>query len=369
MLTHLDNPSKLGLSISTIYRQLLRILIDIGHPAHVHFFKNPIRLLQEDGHEILVTSRDKECALDLLDGLELEHRCLSVQNSGGLWGMAKELIARNRKLARVAREFKPDVMTGVGGIFVAQVGRWLGIPSVVFYDTENAHLQNALTYPFATKVVVPECYQGWTPKNKTIRYRGYHELSYLHPDYFTPDRDIALANGLAPDGDTFLIRLVSWQANHDIGEKGWSPELLDAVVDDLTKRGKVIISAEGPLPEHLESHRFHGQVNQIHHLMAYCRAYVGESATMASECAVLGVPSVYVANVSRGYVDEQERRYDLIKTVNISSEYAVKKAVKASFRFPLSEAHVRHRLLLEETQDVAVVVRDVLLMNPTSCNR
>ena len=35
------------------------------------------------------------------------------------------------------------------------------------------------------------------------------------------------------------------------------------------------------------------------------------SATMASECAVLGVPSVYVAKTSRGYIDEQAARYDL----------------------------------------------------------
>lgn len=339
----------------------MRILIDIGHPAHVHFFKNPIRLLQEDGHEILVTSRAKECALELLDGYGLQHRCLSVQNSGGALGMAKELIARNRALARVAREFRPDVMTGVGGIFVAQVGRWLGIPSVVFYDTENAHLQNALTYPFATKVVVPECYQGWTPKNKTIRYRGYHELSYLHPDYFTPDREIALANGLAPDGDTFLIRLVSWQANHDIGEKGWSPELLDAVVDYLAERGKVVISAEGPLPRHLEDHRFRGQVNQIHHLMAYCRAYVGESATMASECVVLGVPSVYVANVSRGYVDEQDQRYGLARVVAPRAAANVIEEIKSVLMLSPEEIRSRHQKLLDETEDVASVVTDMLL--------
>ena len=45
----------------------MRILIGIGHSAHAHFFRNPIRLLIEHGHEVIVASRDKEMALDLLD--------------------------------------------------------------------------------------------------------------------------------------------------------------------------------------------------------------------------------------------------------------------------------------------------------------
>ena len=119
---------------------------------------------------------------------------------------------RDRALYKLAMSFRPEVMAGIGGVFIAHVGAMAGIPSVVFYDTENAMLQNAITYPFASCVVVPECYRAWVPRRRHIRYRGYHELSYLHPKYFTPDRERALANGLDPDRDTFLLRLVSWQA-------------------------------------------------------------------------------------------------------------------------------------------------------------
>ena len=96
-------------------------------------------------------------------------------------------------------------------------------PSVVFYDTENAKLQNILTYPFASVVVAPCAYQSWLPSSH-IRYSGYHELSYLHPDNFQPNYEVAVRNGLAEKGATFFLRLVAWQANHDIGEKGWSTQ-------------------------------------------------------------------------------------------------------------------------------------------------
>ena len=337
----------------------MRILIEITHPAHVHFFRNPIRLLQDAGHEVLITSRDKDCTLDLLDRYGLEHQCLSKQ-AGGI-GMARELLSRNRALIRQVREFRPDVMAGLGGISAAQVGWLLRVPSVVFYDTETARLQNALTYPFATRVVVPDCYQAWVPKRKTTRYRGYHELSYLHPDYFQPDRQKALEAGLDPEQDTFLLRLVSWKASHDVGLKGWSPPLLDAVVDHLRKRGRVIISAEGELPEHHEPLRYSGDPGQIHHLIAYCRACIGESATMASEAVVLGTASVYIATESRGYVDEQAERYQLAKILPIEKTDRILKAIDDMLSVSTETIQGCHQELIGGCVDVANEVASQLI--------
>lgn len=339
----------------------MRTLVDIIHPAHVHFFKHPIRRLSRDGHDVLVTSRDKDCTLALLDGFGIEHICVSAQNHGTVLSMARELVKRDRALARIAREFRPDVITGLGGICAAQVGRWLGIPSVVFYDTETAHLQNFLTYPLATRVVVPECYYGWTPKRKTTRYRGYHELAYLHPAYFTPDRDIALANGLAPAGSTFLVRVVAWKASHDLGLRGWSGPTLEAVVDFLAGHGKVVISAEGPLPANLEVHRFDGDSGQIHHLLAFCRLYAGESATMASEAVVLGVPGVYAGKAVLGYVVEQQRRYGLTEVSGARSTNEVLDAIERLLAMPADETDSRRRKLLDESIDVPAMVVETLL--------
>lgn len=344
----------------------MRVLIDINHPAHVHFFRNPIRMLEERGHSVLVSSRDKDCALALLDGLGIEHKCLSKQNRGGVWGMVGELAARDKALSSLARGFRPDVITGLGGIFAAHVGWWLNIPSVVFYDTENALLQNSLTYPLATRVVVPRCYRGWTPKRKTMRYPGYHELAYLHPKYFSPSREVALERGLSSEGDTFLIRLVSWKASHDLGKRGWSRALLESIVQRLQTQGKVIISSEGELPSALEHLRFDGPAQDIHHLLAYCRAYVGESPTMASEAAILGVPAVYVASASLGYVEDQEQRYGLVRFVKPDSINDTLDALDDVTSTPAHEFERRRRSMLDESIDVPPFVTDILLDFDTS---
>ena len=338
----------------------LRVLVDIIHPAHVHFFRNPLDILRKRGHDLLITSRTKECALDLLDELGLEHRVISTQGGKGVLPLARELVVRERALFRVARAFRPDVMTGIGGVFIAHVGSLTRIPSLVFYDTENATLQNAITYPFASCVIVPDCYRAWVPAHRHVRYAGYHELSYLHPGRFTPDRGRALANGLDPLRDTFLLRVVSWRASHDIGERGWSPELLDAVVARLGERGRVLISAEGMLPERLREFAYRGRASELHHVMAFCRALIGESATMASECAVLGVPAIYVAETGRGYTDEQESRYGLVRNVKRLAWSALEPVIEEVLARPAGHWQSLRRRMLGETLDVAAFVADCI---------
>ena len=331
----------------------MKVLVDIGHPAHVHFFRNPMRLLLEHGHEVLITSRNKEIAVELLDELGIEHVCLSALGKGGLLSLGRELIQRDWALWRIVRRFRPDVMAAIGGVNIAHVSRVTGVPSLVFYDTENARLQNAITYPFASCVIVPRCYESWLPPRRHIRYAGYHELSYLHPQQFTPDRDVALRNGVDPQRDTFFLRTVSWRANHDVGELGWSYHLLEKLVHKLESHGTVLISSESPLPDSLLRYRYAGRISDVHHVLAYCRAFIGESATMASECAVLGVPAIYAAHTGRGYTNEQEARYGLVINVSNIAWENVQAAVDQLLTQPLESWATRRAQLLAETVDVA----------------
>lgn len=337
----------------------MKILFDINHPAHSHFFKNPAVFLAAKGHKILFTSRLKECATDLLDSFGFSHQVLSVSNSGNPVGMVKELLFRDFKLLRYVRNHRPDIMCAIGGPFIAQVSMLTRIPSLVFYDTENAHLQNLIAYPFAHKVIVPRCYQGKTPRN-TIRYPGYHELSYLHPNHFKPDRSIAVKNGLNPDVPNFLIRMVAWNANHDLMECGWNANLLEAVLEKLQKTGNVCISSEGDIPDYFRKFLYKGNLSEIHHFMAFCDLYVGESATMASECAVLGVPAIYVAKTGRGYTRDQEESYGLVHHISDFSFDAVSRSIDTFLAMTPDIRIKRWEKLMRENIDVARFVSNLV---------
>lgn len=342
----------------------MKILIDINHPAHVHFFKNPIKILNDMGHQIMVTSRDKEMAIELLDELDIPNKKLSSLRGGGLISLGKELVMRNLALLKVVRDFRPDRMAAIGGTSIAQVGFLTHIASLVFYDTENAKLQNAITYPFCSCVLVPRCYEGWLPKGRHVRYAGYHELSYLHPQYFKPDLKIALANGIKQDQDNYFIRIVSWQANHDVGENGWTPELLSKLISKLKQSGNVLISSERNLPAEFTPYLYKGKSSDVHHALAFCRLFIGESATMASECAVLGVPAIYAAETGRGYTNEQEKRYGLVKNI-FSIEYqGIEKSVDEMLALNKKNLESMHSGLLTETIDVARFIADSIVQFP-----
>ena len=52
----------------------MKVLVHMSHPAHVHFFKNAIWNLKRDGHEVKITAKDKDIALDLDEPYWLERR-------------------------------------------------------------------------------------------------------------------------------------------------------------------------------------------------------------------------------------------------------------------------------------------------------
>lgn len=289
----------------------MRILIDILHPAHVHFFRNFYAEMEGRGHELVVTARAKEQSLLLLERHQIPYRLLSHQRTGA-WGLAAELAARTWRLARVIREARPDVLTGIMGPSIALAGAARRVPAVVFYDTEFATQTNWFTYPLAHSVCTPRAYQGRV-RGRHHTYAGYHELAYLHPRRFTADARRLETFGVQAGDAYSLVRFVSWGAVHDRGERGLSVEQKRALVGVLERHGRVLISSEGPLPADLEAGRVRGPVEEIHHLVAHARIVAGESATMSSEAAVLGVPAVFIATTGRGYTHEQEQKYGLVR--------------------------------------------------------
>ncbi|MFT6773410.1 MAG: putative glycosyltransferase [Paracoccaceae bacterium] len=285
----------------------MHALVEIVHPADVLFFVRPIRILQARGHRISVVSRRKDVACDLLDRFGIAHDPISSQGTG-LLGLGAELLRRNAALLSRIRHDRPDVMLGFGGVAISQVGRLTGIPSLVIYDSENAHLQTRLAWPFLTRLIVPEDYAGPLPRGRAERLPGIKDLSYFHPGAFRPDRNAALALGLDPARPNLFVRTVRWGANHDIGKSGWSNAEAEAFVAALSPRAKLHVSAEGEAPPALRPHIWQGDPAQVHHLLGCCDAYAGESSTMACEAATMGVPALYAGVDLPGYVAGMDRR-------------------------------------------------------------
>lgn len=329
----------------------MRVLIDILHPAHVHFFRNFHAEMEERGHEVCITARDKDRSVELLDSFGLPYQQISQQRTRG--GLVVEMAQRTPRLMKIMRSFRPDVMTGIMGPSIAVAGalRTRRVPAVVFYDTEFAVQTNRFVYPLAYSVCTPDCYQGKVP-GRHLSYAGYHELAYLHPKRFQPDPGVLAEFGVSPGEPYSIVRFVSWQAVHDRQERGLSAKQKRHLVEVLQRRGRVLISAEGRLTPDLEDLAARGPVEEIHHLLAHARLVVGESATMSSEAAVLGVPAVFIATTGRGYTDDEERRYGLVRHFTEDQYDMALSAIEEILAEPAGTWQAARQRLLDEKIDV-----------------
>ncbi len=328
----------------------MRIMIDILHPAHVHFFRNFIKEMKKRGHKILVTARKKDVALDLLKLYGIEHKVLSELKPGRL-NMILELIKRNIRFIRLAREFKPDITIGLMGATIATTNPLLKSKCIVCWDTEHSKFSNFIVYLLADVVINPDCYEEKVFKmhGKKVNYPGYHELMYLHPKRFKPNPSILKKIGLKKQG-YFIVRFVSWNASHDSKDKGFSDRL--KFIKELENYGKVLITSENELPKELEKYKINIPANKLHDLLAFAKLYIGESATVASESACLGVPAIFLSTSKRGYTNEQERKYGLVFNFS-NQDKAMEKALELLKQKNLKKEFQKRRMkMLNDKIDV-----------------
>ncbi|GJM29967.1 MAG: hypothetical protein DHS20C17_26020 [Cyclobacteriaceae bacterium] len=283
----------------------MRILIDINHPAHVHYSKHIIKDLLQRNHEIIVTARNRDPNFELLESENIQFIDRG-KGSNSMLGKALYFIRGNYEILKASLKHKPDLFLCFMSPYAAQVSRILGKPCVVVDDTEHAKLHDRFTYPFCSTILTPYSFYRDLGR-KQIRFKSNLELNYLHPNRFRPDPGIFDSLGIDRSQPYVVMRLVGWGGHHDVGHNGISESAQKQIVEKLSERYKVFISSENPLPEHFEAYRMPLPPHQIHHLLAFASLFVGESGTMANESVVLGTPVIYVNSLPlMGYLREAE---------------------------------------------------------------
>lgn len=282
------------------------ILIDIGHPAHVHLFRNAAKIWQEMGHRVHFSALDREMILELLERYGFSYD-VTYRRTATRRGLLYEIPPRTWRTLRIARKVQADLLLSMANPTVGFPALLLRKPYLAFHDTEPAYNQLAAALPFATMVATPEVYYRDAGK-KQVRYKGYHELAYLHPKHFTPDASVLAEIGLAPGERYFIVRFVAWQATHDVHEHGLTLEDKRAILTLLEQHGRVILSTEDEVPAAFAHHITEFPQDRMHDLLAFAQIYIGEGNTMAAEAAELGTPSIRANTMDLGYCRDLQRR-------------------------------------------------------------
>lgn len=333
----------------------MNILVYLGHPAHFHLFKNTIRELEKQNVRSVITIKSKDVLETLLRDSNFEYINVSPNAKGG---SMKAFAARLLSLSRIVRKTKPKMLIG-SAAELGILGKAFGIPSYIFFEDDFEAVKRfaKIAGPTATKLVCPNCCSAWKWGHKKIGYNSYHELAYLHPNHFTPDRE-KVEHIFPADTKNFILRFAQLTAYHDVGKSGITTETAQKLIDILAPHGRIHITSERELEPQFERYRIAIPALDIHHALAFADMYIGDSQTMTAEAAVLGTPALryndFVGELS--YLEELEHKYELTFGFKTSQADTLLAKTRELLSIPSlhSEWQKRRQEMLSENIDMSL---------------
>jgi uncharacterized protein len=307
----------------------MNIMIDIVHPAHVHFFRNAIEIFNANNHQVIVVARNKDVSFKLLQAFKIPFTELG-KHYKTVFGKMAGGIGLIIKFAFLCRKNKTDIVLDSGGsVYPAIATYMIGIPNISFNNTD-VFKALAISKYFTSIFITPISYKRELG-NRHIRINSFNELTFLHPSHLQDDKAIFTKLKIKYGTKYILLRFVSWKAAEEVNRLGHSIEEIRNAVIEFSKYGEVFISCEYELPPdllhlHIEKNP-NIEFGDMQKIERYATLFYGESGAMASESAMLGVPSFYVSHKKLGFTEELEDEYQLILNYT-SKARGLKKAIE-----------------------------------------
>ena len=319
----------------------MNILISTGHPAQVHNFRIFREELIKKGHKVFWLASKKDISDYLLNVYGIEYTQLKRPGKGIVAKMVT--LLQNTWIAmKTIRKNNIDFVVSRINPGVVLAAFLTGKKQVGLTDTEAVGFYDLAFSKFLGALITSTSFER-TLRNDQIRIDANIELFYLHPNYFRYDKDeVYRLLNIPIDTPFVVIRFVSSKAFHDEGTKFITEKNKIEVVNQINKYAKVFISSEDNLPPSIQQYQIKFPFEKVHDVMKEATLFYGESATMASECAILGTSAIYVNAQTRGYTNDEQRVGLLyyFKTDEASQTASIAKAIEL----------VKNSRIKEETQ-------------------
>ena len=301
----------------------MNYLFELSHPKHYYQFKGLINNLSKDSdNTILIIARDKDVLLKLL---EVENIPFFIFGKHGKSIISKFLVLPKILLNyyKILKKNKIDIVISKASPYAAILSKFVQIKTLITPDSEVVSLTNKFVAPNSTLVITPENFTlDYGLRHKRIK--GFFEDCYLHPNIFKPNERLIQEIGFSTSTPYFILRFISWNANHDINNYGFTTNEKVSLVAKLQAHGTVYISSEGELPKEIEKYRIKISPSVIHQVLHYASIYIGDSQTMATESSLLGTPSIrynsFVGENDMSNFVLLENEFDLLKNYNRYSD-------------------------------------------------
>ena len=273
-----------------------KLLIEIGHPAHIHQFRNLSKELVKLNWQVLFALKNKDIVIYLANYYELPYKIIGKTKKSILLKLLYYSI-NFLKLLIISLQFRPQIFVSRVSPLSGWVSFVLRKPHITFTDTEIVYKLDKIAVPFADYIFTSISYRINYNPQKHFHYPGSHELAYLHPNRFNPNKDVYKYLKLSENDKFAILRFVAWEAHHDVGEYGLSDDQKIEIVNLILKNNfKVFISSEKGVPVSLSKYTINIPYEYMHDALYFSNLLVGESPTMAEEAATLGAPSICISS-------------------------------------------------------------------------
>ena len=297
----------------------MKVWFDISNAPHINLFKDLIKELQSEGHEILVTCRPLSNTVSLLDLHKIKYTVVGKHYGKNFFKKVLGYPVRVWQLKKFIRPLKVDIAISQSSFHSPVAARLLGIPSIYMNDNEYA-MGNIPSFICATKVLIPEFLnikkvrkQG-ARSGKIIAYPGVKEGIYLWQSYLANQ---FFSSKINVDEKKIYIRPEPRTAQYYKGGLNF----LDDVIIGLKKSFKVIIlSRDQEQLKYYQTAKFTGvcvpeKSFSFNDISKDCLLFIGAGGTMTREMAVVGIPTISVYQDELLDVDEYLLNHGLLKHI------------------------------------------------------
>ena len=271
-----------------------RVFFDLNHPADFHFFKHLMKWMKNQGIPIKVVARDKECLHMLLydAGIAFTSRGQGKKSLIGKYIYGIEILLL---LLFMFIKFRPTLACSLSSPYLVIVSRVLGIKCITFDDTDyNPRLLPLIRK--STYLISPSSYPHNFHK-KHFHLPVLKELAYLHPRLFNAEVE---RSGL-------FFRITRTDSIHHTTASKLDLRVVLERMERLSRDYTVFLSSELEIKYQDDTSIRQADPILIHKDLDSCSVFWGNSATMAAEAAVLGIPAVFISAEKFAYITELEQ--------------------------------------------------------------
>lgn len=274
----------------------MKIWIDLTNSPHINFFKPFKKYWEQQGHEVVITTRDLSNTIELVEQNKWEHTLVSGHAGKNRVLKGIYFVVRVFRLWLFLRNQNVDVGISHSSFCAPLVGKLIGCRTVYLNDNEHAK-GNYLAFPFATVNLLPEYLANkytniWFSSLLKFKfYSGIKEGIYLSQENFLLEKNV---QGLAKP--SIYVRLEPDSADYYSGDT----EFLDELLIQLSAVSDVVILPRNERQKlRFQNPKFSGiEVSNnplsLEFVASKCDVFIGAGGSMSRELAFLSVTTLSI---------------------------------------------------------------------------